>query len=248
MLLFFLDLLLLLFLLHIFLLLLLLIACTYASCATSCLLIHDASNLLCCHISPPAACASCHAAISRPPASLHLVLHLQHFLISNASAPCCAATCCLPVPLLVPLHLAVPPPLVEPLNFGCLLCCPPSARAPCLDYLLLHSSLCLLKSSHLSLRHCLLSRTCLLLPPSHLAGYCVSFHLPALLLIEPLLFGWLLCCLPSAGASASHQATASCCSAASCQPAPLPVVKLPPLVTHSPLVAPLSLLVAVSPL
>ncbi len=119
---------------------------------------------------------------------------------------------------------------------------------PCHDRLLLHSSLRLLSCNRLSLPHCLLSCIRLLSCTSHLAGCCISVFLPALPPVKPLLFGWLLHCLPSAGTLASHWAIASCCGTASHQQAPPPLAKLLSLVAHPPLILPLSWIGAASPL
>ncbi len=94
------------------------------------------------------------------------------------------ASCC------ISSHLPVPLPLIKP---------PPSVVAP----------LPLSRHPPLLSSFRLFSRIRLLLRPSNISGCCVASRLPALPLIKSLLFGWLSHRLPSAGASASHRATAS---------------------------------------
>ncbi len=149
-----------------------------------------------------------------------------------------------PPPLVKPLYLAgcpvashpLAPSLVEPLLFGWLSSRLPSAGAFASNWAtaFCHGAASC-HASHLlsSCRPILCIR--LLAHPSNLASCHVASHLPAL--AEPLSFGWLLHCLPSTDAFASHWATASCCSITSRQPPPPPLVQLPPLITLPPLVA-----------
>jgi hypothetical protein len=114
------------------------------------------------------------------------------------------------------------PPIVEPRSFGWLLCCLPSAGV----FTLIEPLPSVMVPPPLSKHPPLLSSCCLFLHirlltcPSNVAGCHVASHLPALLLVKPLLLGWLLHCLLSACASASHWVTAFCCSTTSPQQAP----------------------------
>ncbi len=178
---------------------------------------------------------SLQATASCLPAPLHLVLLCRHLLIGNAFASCCAATCCLLVPL--PLSLVMSLPLIEPLIYsaGCCIAsylpAPPLAKPLLFGWLVRHltsagSISCwachvrlvvalppFIQHLHLLSSCRVLLHICLLLHPSHLSGCHIASHLLAPLLIEPLSFVALppvrrhlsLHRLPSATTSTSYQ-------------------------------------------